>query len=66
MNEVLGGFAAHAANQGRAAQWAVQAGTAFALEKREVDAQYALIHMESHAKTELINALRNLGQQLRP
>lgn len=66
MNEVLGGFAAHAAHQSRAAQWAAQVGTAFALEKRKVDAQYALIHMENHAKTGLINALRTLGQQLRP
>lgn len=66
MNEVLGGFAAYAASQGHAARWAVQAGTAFALEKRKVDAQHALIHMQGHAKTELINALRSLGQQLRP
>ena len=66
MNEILGSYAMLAASQSRAAQWAVRAGTAFALEKRSVDAEHALIQMEGHAKTQLINALRSIGQQLRP
>jgi hypothetical protein len=66
MNEILEGHAVQAASQSHAAQWAARAGTAFALEKRKIDAEYALIQLEGQAKTELVNALRSLGQQLRP
>jgi hypothetical protein len=66
MNEVLGGYAAHAASQQRAAHWAAQTGISFALEKRRVDAESAMAHIEERAKTELINALRGIVQQLRP
>lgn len=66
MNEVLGGYVAHAASQQRAANWAAQTGISFALEKRRVDAESALAHIDERAKTELINALRSIGQQLRP
>ena len=66
MNDMLGSIAVHAASQGHAAQWTVRAGTAFALEKRKIDAEHALKHIEGHARTELINALRSIGQQLRP
>jgi hypothetical protein len=31
-----------------------------------VDAEYASAALQGHIKTELINALRQLGQQLRP
>ncbi|MGN6315219.1 hypothetical protein [Trinickia sp.] len=66
MIDVLEGFAARAADQGRAAQWAAQSGIAFALEKRKVDGRYALTYVEGHVKTELINALRGVAQHLRP
>ncbi len=66
MIEGVKGFAAPAVEQARAARWTAQAGIAFALEKRNVDGQQALAYIQGHAKTELINALRNLGQQLRP
>ncbi|RDU96943.1 hypothetical protein [Trinickia dinghuensis] len=66
MTKVLEQYAAYTAAQGRAAQWAAQAGVAFAFEKRKIDAEHALSHVEGHVRTELINALRNLGQQLRP
>ncbi len=66
MNEGLGGVAARAASQGQMGEWAARAGIAFALEKRQLDAEQALNYIEGHAKTELINALRTLGQQLRP
>jgi hypothetical protein len=66
MNEVLGRFAARAASQQRTAQWTAQTGIAFALEKRRVDAESALAHIDGRAKTELINALRGIAQQLRP
>jgi|GEM_PF-3856595 len=66
MIEAVESFAAHAADQRHAARWAAQAGIAFAHEKRHVDAEYALASVQGHAKTELINALRNLAQQLRP
>lgn len=66
MNEVLGGVAARAAGQASIGEWAGRAGVAFAHEKRKVDAEQALSHIEGHTKTELINALRTLGQQLRP
>ncbi|WP_206952680.1 hypothetical protein [Trinickia acidisoli] len=66
MNEVLERFAARAADHARMAQSAAHAGTAFAIEKRNVDAEHALTYVQGHAKTELINALRSIGQQLRP
>ncbi|PMS20415.1 hypothetical protein C0Z18_10780 [Trinickia dabaoshanensis] len=66
MSEVSGDFVARAASQQRAAQWAAHTGVSFALEKRRVDAQSALAHIEGRAKTELINALRGIGQHLRP
>lgn len=66
MNEISEAFAARAAGQRRAGEWAAYTGVAFALEKRKVDAEQALSYMEGHAKTELINALRTIGQQLRP
>ena len=66
MNDILGSYAILAASQSRAAQWTVRAGTAFALEKRSVDAEHALIEMEGHTRTQLINALRSSGQHLRP
>jgi hypothetical protein len=66
MNEVLGGYVAHAATQRRAAHWVAQTGISFALEKRRVDGESALAHIDGRAKTELINALRSIGQQLRP
>lgn len=66
MVEAMEGFAERVAEQRRAAQWAAHAGIAFAHEKRSVDAQYAFASVQGHMKTELINALRNLGQQLRP
>lgn len=66
MIDVLEGFAARAADQGRAAQWAAQSGIAFAIEKRKVDGQHALAYVQGHVKTELINALRSVGQHLRP
>jgi hypothetical protein len=66
MIEAVESFAASAADQRHAARWAAQAGIAFAHEKRRVDAECALASVQGHAKTELINALRNLAQQLRP
>lgn len=66
MNEVLGSFAARAASQGQMGEWAARTSIAFALEKRKVDAEHALNDIEGHTRTELINALRTLGQQLRP
>ncbi|CAB3649762.1 hypothetical protein [Trinickia soli] len=60
------GFATRVAQQGVAAQWAAHAGMTFAQEKRHVDAAYALAFIQGHAKNELVNALRNIGQQLRP
>ena len=66
MIEAVESFAARAADQRHAARWAAQAGIVFAHEKRRVDAEYALASVQGHAKTELINALRNLVQQLRP
>jgi hypothetical protein len=66
MVEAMEGFAARVAEQQRAAQWAAHAGIAFAHEKRSLDAQYAFSAVQGHVKTELINALRHLGQQLRP
>jgi hypothetical protein len=66
MNEVLGSVAARAASQGQMGEWAARTGIAFALEKRNVDAEHALNYVEGHTKTELVNALRTLGQQLRP
>ncbi|HEX7682916.1 MAG TPA: hypothetical protein VF446_05165 [Trinickia sp.] len=66
MIEVLEGFAARAADQSRVAQWAARSGIEFALAKRQVDAQHALAYVQGHVKTELVNALRGVGQQLRP
>ena len=66
MNEVLGSHIAQAAINERAAQWATRTGITFAFEKRRVDGEHALSFMEGHAKTELINALRTIGQQLHP
>ena len=66
MVEAMESFTARMADQQRAAQWAAHAGVAFAHEKRSVDAQFALSAVQGHVKTELINALRHLGQQLRP
>ena len=66
MIDVLEGFAARAADQGRAAEWSAHAGIAFAQEKRRVDGEQALAYVQGHIKTELINALRSVGQQLRP
>jgi len=66
MIEDVKGLAAPGAEQAHAARSTAQAGIAFALEKRNVDALSALAYIRGHAKTELINALRNLGQQLRP
>lgn len=66
MIDVLEGFAARAADQGRAVQGMAQAGIAFALEKRAVDAEHALSYVHGRAKTELVNALRHNDGQLRP
>jgi hypothetical protein len=66
MVEAMEVFAARAADQRRAAQWTAHAGIAFAHAKRSVDAEYASAALQGHIKTELINALRQLGQQLRP
>jgi hypothetical protein len=66
MIDGVSGFAAPVAELVRAARWLAQADIAFALEKRNVDAEHALAYVEGHVKTELIDALRNLGQQLRP
>lgn len=59
-------IAARVAQQGFVAHWAAHAGITYAQEKRHVDAAYALVSIHGHAKTELVNALRNIGQQLRP
>lgn len=66
VDEVSGSFAARAASQEKRGEWAARTGIAFAHEKRKVDAEHALSYVEGHTKTELINALRTLGQQLRP
>lgn len=66
MIDAVESFAARAADQRYAARWAAQAGIAFAREKRRIDAEHALAFVHGHAKTELVNAWRNLAQQLRP
>ncbi|HTI19184.1 MAG TPA: hypothetical protein VL598_16155 [Trinickia sp.] len=50
----------------RTAEWAADAGVAFALEKRRVDAQNALESAHGRMKTELINSLRQLTAQIKP
>jgi hypothetical protein len=66
MVEAMESFAARMADQRRVAQWTAHAGLAFAHEKRSIDAEHALAAVQGNVKTELINALRHLGQQLRP
>lgn len=66
MIEGLEGYAVRVADQRHVAQWAAHASIAYAQEKRQVDAAYALASVEGHTKTELVNALRNIAQQLRP
>lgn len=66
MIDSLNGVSARIADQRHTAQWAAQAGIAFALEKRDVDGAHALIDVQGRATTELVNALRHISQQLRP
>ena len=46
MFEISEAFAARAAGQRRAGEWAAYTGVAFALEKRKIDAEQALSYME--------------------
>lgn len=66
MSDFLQTMAADAAVRFRAGECAAEAGWAFALEKRRVDAESALEGAHARMKTELINSLRTLTSQIKP